>query len=157
RENLETMYKKIYWPKIGVFADIGSQSENMRVNRYSGYTMVGAQLTWPIFEGNRNRLRIREGHIAVMEAKNELEEGKQKLDLSLSMAENELLAARANLLSARKQVEAVETYHRLVSRGYSEGVYSYLEMTDARTQFTSSRLILNLAGYRLMSALADYE
>src|SRR5690606_8563248 len=82
QESLVEMSKQAFVPKVSAFLDLGSQAEGLRVSRQSQYFMVGAQLSFPIFQGNRNRLKIQENQIAVAEAQNKLDQAKQQLELS---------------------------------------------------------------------------
>ncbi len=157
QESLVDMSKQAFVPKLSAFLDLGSQAEGLRVNRYSQYYMVGAQLTFPIFQGNRNRLKIQENQIAVSEAQNKLDQAKQQLELSANVAKNELIAMQRNYESSKVQMEAAATYQRLILRGFNEGVNTYIETIDARSQFTNSQLANNIAAYKLLSAMAKLE
>ncbi|EPB65960.1 hypothetical protein ANCCEY_14956 [Ancylostoma ceylanicum] len=66
REDVVRMNKQVFVPKLNGFADIGSQAEDFKFNDQSRYYMLGLQLNIPIFNGNRNNLKIKE-------AKNEIE------------------------------------------------------------------------------------
>jgi outer membrane protein TolC len=119
--------------------------------------MVGAQLSFPIFQGNRNRLKIQENQIAVAEAQNKIDQAKQQLALSAEVAKNELIAMQKNYESSKVQMEAAATYQRLILRGFNEGVNTYIETIDARSQYTSSQMANNIAAYKLLSAMAKLE
>lgn len=157
QETLMKMHRDVFFPKLNAFVDVGSQAENMRFNRDAQYVMFGAQLTFPVFEGNRNKLKIKESQIAVAEAENRLAQARQQLQLSANVAKNEVVTAHKNYQSAQQRVTAAETYHRLIQRGFSEGVNTYIEIIDARSQMTSAQLARNLAAYKWLSALANLE
>lgn len=157
QESMVQMNKQVFIPKLSAFLDLGSQAEGMKVSRQSQYYMIGAQLTFPIFNGNRNKLKIQESQLAVEEAKNKLDLAKQQLELSAKVSKNELLAAQKNYESSKVQLEAAGSYQRLILRGFNEGVNSYLETIDARSQYTNAQLANNIAAYKLLSALAKFE
>lgn len=157
QETLVKMNKQVFIPKLNAFVDVGSQAENMQFNRDAQYVMIGAQLSFPIFEGNRNRLKIRESKIAVTEAENQLAHVRQQLELALNVARNEVTSTYKSYQSANSQVEAASTYHRLIQRGFAEGVNTYIETIDARAQMTSAQLARNIAAYKYLSAIAKWE
>ncbi len=157
QETVVKMNRQVFFPKLNAFVDAGSQAENMRFDKESQYLMIGAQLTFPIFEGNRNRLKIKESQIAVAETQNQLTQVKQQLELAARVAYNEVVTTKKNYRSAKQQVEAADTYQRLIQRGFNEGVNTYIETIDARAQFTSARLAENIARYKWLTALAKLE
>lgn len=157
QESLVEMSKQAFVPKLSAFLDLGSQAEGLKINSNSQYYMVGAQLSFPIFQGNRNRLKIQENQIAVAEAQNKIDQAKQQLALSAEVAKNELVAMQKNYESSKVQMEAAATYQRLILRGFNEGVNTYIETIDARSQYTSSQMANNIAAYKLLSAMAKLE
>lgn len=157
QESLVEMSKQAFVPKLSAFLDLGSQAEGLRVSRQSQYFMVGAQLSFPIFQGNRNRLKIQENQIAVAEAQNKMDQAKQQLELSAEVAKNELIAMQKNYESSKIQMEAASTYQRLILRGFNEGVNTYIETIDARSQYTNSQMANNIAAFKLLSAIAKLE
>ncbi|VTQ03109.1 hypothetical protein [Sphingobacterium daejeonense] len=54
-------------------------------------------------------------------------------------------------------MEAAATYQRLILRGFNEGVNTYIETIDARSQYTNSQMANNIAAYKLLSAMAKLE
>ncbi|MFZ4260687.1 TolC family protein [Sphingobacterium sp. HJSM2_6] len=157
QETLVQMSKQVYVPKLNAFLDVGAQSEGMRLHSRSPYVMVGAQLKFPIFEGNRNKLKIQEQLLTVAESTNKLSQVQQQLEFSEQMAKNELEAMHKNFKSTQIQVDAASTYQRLIVRGFNEGVNTYLETIDARTQLTQAKMSLNIAAYKLLAAQAKLE
>ena len=157
QETMLDMNKQVYIPKLNAFLDLGSQAEGMKISSQSQYYMVGAQLSFPIFAGNRNKLKIQESQIAVAEAQNQLVQAKQQLELVARMSQNEMLAMKKNYESSKVQLEAAATYQRLILRGFQEGVNTYIETIDARSQYTNAQLANNIAAFKLLSALAKFE
>lgn len=157
QETLVKMNKQVFVPKLNAFVDVGSQAENMRFNRESQYVMIGAQLSMPIFEGGRNKLKIRESQIAVAEAQQQRLRVQQQLETSAKVANNDVISSIRNYQNAKKQLEAAGTYQRLILRGFNEGVNTYIETIDARAQYTNAQLAENLALYKWMIAIAKLE
>lgn len=157
QENLHKMEKSVFYPSLNGFVDLGSQAENWNIDSQSQYYMVGLNLKVPIFAGNQNRNKIKSAKLAVESAALDKEIVSQQLALSSRASQNKLRAAYHNYLSAKKQMKAAKTYHRLIERGYKEGVNSYIETVDARSQLTQAQIGLSITEFEMLSAKAKLE
>jgi outer membrane protein len=156
-ETVLEMNKAVYYPKLNGFLDLGSQSQNWKFNSQSRYYMVGLQLDVPIFAGFRNRNKIKQAGLDVKNAQLNAEQVKQQLDLSGSVARNNLVSAYQTFLSSQKQLEAAQAYQRLIERGYREGSNTFIETVDARNQLTQSQLLVSVNQYKVLIAAAGLE
>lgn len=157
REDILRMKKQVFVPTLNGFADFGSQAEDLKINQNSLYYMLGLQLNIPIFEGNRNNLKIKEAKNELEIAKLQKEYVEQQLNVAANNAYNNAMIEKSSYEAALKQLEMAETYHRLIDKGYSSGVNTYLETVDARTQLSSARLAANIGYYQFLTALAKLE
>lgn len=157
REDILRMRKQVFVPTLSGFADLGSQAEEFKFNKNSVYYMVGVQLNIPIFEGNRNNLKIKEAKNELEISKLQKEYAEQQLNVSVNNSYNNVMIEKSSYEASLKQLEMAETYHRLIDKGYTSGVNTYLETVDARTQLSSARLATNISYYQFLSALAKLE
>lgn len=157
RNEVLKMKKQVFLPKLNGFADLGSQAEELRFDDKSLYYMVGLKLDIPIFQGWRNRFEIKIAKNDIENAKLKKQQVEQQLDVAVTRAHNEVLAAKSNYSAAIKQLEMAETYYRLIKKGYDSGVNTYLETVDARTQLSTAQLASNVNYYQLLSSLAKLE
>ena len=81
----------------------------------------------------------------------------QQLNMSTQVSKNSLISSYQNYLSARQQLEAAQSYQRLIEKGYKEGLNSFIETIDARNQLTSAELSVRLNLYRVLAAEANLE
>jgi len=147
-----------YWiPKVSSFIDLGAQDSKWNYNRDSRYYLFGFQVEIPIFEGFRNRNKIEMAYRDLHIAEFELQNINRALHLSISVATDELLNAITNYQSSLKQAAVAQNYNRLITKGYQEGVNSFIETVDARNQLTSAQLLVNINKYRVLIAQANYE
>ena len=151
------MNKQYLVPKVSGFLDLGSQAEGLRFNKDARYFMVGLTLKMPLFQGNRNRLKIEETKIDLAESLNRKAQAEQQLTLAAEASRNDVLASLKNYEKSKVQLEAASTYQRLIQRGYNEGVNSYMETIDARSQYIAARLSVNLNQLQVLAALARLE
>lgn len=156
-ETVRKMRANFAVPKLNGFVDLGSQSENWRYDSRSRYFLAGVQLSVPIFEGNRNRQKMREAELDIQDTRLNLEHTRQQLDMSSNVALNNLRSAWETLTASREQLKAAETYQRLIEKGYGAGSNTYIETIDARNQLTSARLALSVNTYNVLQAAASLE
>lgn len=150
--------KKRYWhPRLNGFADFGSQASNFEFNDDSRYYLVGLQLNIPVFSAGANRFRYEQASISLENRKLENTYITNQLQLAASQARNTLQAMYSKYNSALKQLEAAGAYQHLISRGYKEGVNSFIESVDARNSFTNAALAVSVSQFQLMTAIASYE
>ncbi len=157
RNELVKMKKQVFIPKLSGFADLGSQAEELRFNDESMYYMVGLKLDIPLFQGWRNRFEIKMAKNELEIAKLKKKQVEQQMDVAVTRAHNDVLEAKSNYSASIKQLDMAETYYRLIKKGYSSGVNTYMETVDARTQLSTAKLASNVAYYKLLSALARLE
>ena len=87
----------------------------------------------------------------------QLTDAQKKLAMGANISLNRLNGAWSQYLAAQRQVEAAAAYHRLINKGYLEGVHTFLEKLDASNQYTNAQLQLNLSELNILSALAQLE
>ena len=149
---------RLYWvPKVNAFLDVGAQNQIWNFNSDSRYYLFGFQLSVPIFEAFRNNYKIDEAELNVKNIQLNLDLTKNQIKLSQSVARGDLIAAKQNYYTAIKKYKAAGSYERLIEKGYKEGVNTFIETVDARTQLTQSELMLNISTNKVLSALANYE
>ncbi|RDC54474.1 TolC family protein [Pedobacter chinensis] len=151
------MNKQFAVPKLGAFVDLGSQSEGFHFNDNTRYYMLGLQLDIPIFTGNRNNYKIKQSNLDIKNAELNASLVSQQLNLAARTAQNNLRSAYQTYQSSLKQFEAASSYQRLIEKGFKAGTNSFIETVDARNQYTSAQLLVNINRYKVLSAMADVE
>lgn len=156
-ETVEKMNRSYAIPKLNGFLDLGSQAEGWKLNEDSRYYFAGLQLSVPIFAGNRNNIKIRQSELDVKNAKLGLTQATQQFAITASTSKNNLVATYKVYLSSLKQLEAAESYQRLIEKGYKAGTNTFIESVDARNQLTAAQLAKNLNLYKVFVAAAELE
>lgn len=157
QQDVLAMTRMFWTPRISGFIDVGAQAEQMRYNKNANYYLIGLQLEMPLFAGFTNRNKIAQSRLDVKHTELTLQQTSKQLNLSAETARNAYLTAQQNYRSAQKQLEATQSYQRLIEKGYKEGVNTFIEAVDARSQLTSAQLQLTLNRYRTFIALANLE
>lgn len=157
QENVLKMNKLFWSPKLSGFADIGSQYEGWKFNDQSRYFLFGLQVDVPLFAGFTNHHKINRSRLDVKNSELNYTFVNRQLTMSIQMAGNAVENAYQRYQSSLKQLEAAQSYQRLIEKGYKEGVNTFIESIDARNQLTSAQLLVTISQYRLLSAKANYE
>lgn len=149
---------KLFWsPKLNGFLDLGSQAENWKFNDQSRYYLFGFQVDVPLFAGFNNRHSINRAKLDVKSSELNYSLVNQQLAMSTNIAKNAIESAFQSYQSAQKQLEAAQSYQRLIDKGYKEGVNTFIESIDARNQLTAAHLLVTINQYRVLIAQAHYE
>jgi outer membrane protein TolC len=156
-ENVVSKNKLFWSPRLSGFLDLGAQSENLKYTSQSNFYLYGFSLEMPVFAGFTNRHRIAQSRLDVKSTELSYSLVQQQVHMSSEVSRNFLISTYQNYLSALKQLEAAESYQRLIERGYKEGVNTFIEAIDARNQLTSAQLSVNLNQYRVLMAEAALE
>jgi outer membrane protein len=156
-ETVLKMNRSYSVPQLAAFGDVGFQGDNLQWNDKSDYYFVGLQLSVPLFKGFTNRYKIASSKLDKKAAELQLEDAKNGFRMSLTVAHNRLSSAFASYQASRRQLSAAESYHRLVEKGYREGVFTFIEMLDARNQLTTAAVQVNLQQQKVLSAMAMLE
>jgi len=149
---------KAYWkPQLNAFVNTGSQAEKLKFNNQSLYYIGGLQLDIPIFSGKRNELKIKQTQLDIQKIETSKKYAEQQLNLAASVSKNNLVASIENYKAAQKQVEAAATYQRIITKGFKEGVNTFLETIDARNQLVTAQVYENIQLYKVFTAYAQVE
>lgn len=157
RETVLKMNRGFSFPQLGAFADVGYQADNMKFNAQSDYYLVGVQLNVPLFRGLGNQRKIAQTRLDIRLLQLKQEETKNALQMSITVANNRLSSALRSWQASSRQLDAAESYHRLVEKGYREGVFSFIEMLDARNQRMTAQLQENMLACKVLVARAELE
>jgi len=155
--NLVKMKQSFWAPKLSGFVDLGAQAENLKYNDDANYYLLGVQLDVPLFAGFTNRYKTAQAKLDLKNAELNRISVNQQLNMGSSIVQNSLRAAYQNYLSAQKQMEAAQSYQRLIEKGYKEGVNTFIESVDARNQLTSAQLLVTINQYKVLIAEANLE
>jgi outer membrane protein TolC len=144
-------------PKVNAFLDLGTQGSDWKYNNDTRYYLVGVQLSLPLFQGFRNATAIRQNKLEIQKTQQNLMHTTRQLELATTVAKNDLQTTIQNYHAAQEQLKSAQSYFNLIEKGYKEGVNTLIEFLDARNQFTSSQIQLNLRQLEILTAAARVE
>ncbi|MFN7119833.1 MAG: TolC family protein, partial [Saprospiraceae bacterium] len=134
-------------PKVNAFVDAGSQGFDFEVGNGSLYLLGGVSIDLPIYQGNRNKQKIKMAEMDVAAITAQRDQVADQLALQLQTSQTDYLSALQLFQSSRAQVESAQRYLDDMSKRYREGQALYIEYLDARNELTNSELqqSINLA------------
>jgi outer membrane protein len=156
-ESLVKKEKQYIIPQVYAFGQFGAQAEGLKVNEKAPYYIVGVQMEWNVFAGNRHKHKIRQSQLDGLHAQRAMEKAKLDLEMSQRMAFDDLSTAIAQYYSAKEQAQAAAAYKRLIDKGYEEGMNSHLESIEARNAWTQASLALIMSTFQVRIAQANLE
>lgn len=157
QESVLKMNKNYWVPKINAFLDLGSQGTNWEVSRKSAYYMFGVSASIPIYNGSRNQQQIKQTKYELENARLQLDQVAQQLELQRTQALRNVLNAQENWETAKVQLAASKEYFALVSGANREGLTNQLEFIDASNQVTNAELFVLIQYQNYLSSLAELE
>lgn len=144
-------------PRINSLLDLGSQAENWRIDGQARYFLLGVQLEVPIYSASRMKHKIARAQIDLRKNESRLQHTSDQVRLAGKVALNNLEAALEALSAKEKMLEAASSYRRLITKGYSEGIATFIETIDARNQWTQAQLAYKIQLYKTFKAGAAAE
>ncbi|MBK7870670.1 MAG: TolC family protein [Saprospiraceae bacterium] len=127
-------------PKVNAFVDAGSQGFNFEVGNGSFYALGGVSIELPIYNGNRNKQKIKMAEMDVATVQTQREQVADQLALQLNTVVRDYQSALQIFNSSRTQVASAKRYFDDVSKQYREGQVLYIEYLDARNELTNAEL-----------------
>ncbi|MBL0105362.1 MAG: TolC family protein [Bacteroidetes bacterium] len=144
-------------PKVSGFIDYGSQSADWIYNSETRYYFAGVHLELPLFTSGQNSYKKHRAELTMKNQSLTTDYTTKQIKLAASAAKNNLRIAYENYLSSVKQEESAQYYNRLIQKGYAEGVNSFIESIDARTQLTAASLQRVISQNQLQIATITFE
>ncbi len=144
-------------PVVFAAVDYGIQGEKYVFDFDHDFTLASFVLQWDLFKGRQKQQVIDQTRIEIDRLTAKQEELNQQIRLQVDNAWHALLAARKAMEAAAEEQAAAVKAFSVMSRKYEEGMASYVEYLDSRTNMTGARLRNIITKYDYLIALADYE
>ena len=144
-------------PKVNAFVDLGSQGFNFQVGNGSLYALGGVALELPIYNGNRNKQKIKMAEMDVAALGVQRDQVTDQLALQLRTAQTDYISALELFKSSRSQVESAQRYFNDLTKSYREGQALYIEYLDARNEITNAELQQSIRLFKVWVKWADVQ
>lgn len=133
-----------YMPKVGAQLSLGSQDFNFG---WQPYALFALNMDVNLFDNKRHKHRTDATRAKMQEQQLKYNHVQSLLELEVLTSENKLNAALDQVNTYAPRVRSAEQFYKDVYTRYKEGIAGYLELVDAQTQLTQSKLQFQLAKY----------
>jgi len=151
------LYRGNNIPGLFGVVDYGYQGEEYRFTGDDDFMLASLVMKWTLFQGTVNHQKVKQSQIEGNKLEELFLQTQQQIKLEVINYYYALQAAYESVQSARKQVTSAQRAYELISRKYSEGQSSLLELIDARSSLTSAAANTIIARSDYFSSLADFE
>jgi outer membrane protein len=147
-----------YWPILsiaGVFQKADQDPMTSTVNKDSTYGSVS--LVFPLFEGGLRRAEVQEAKVRQRQAALSFENQKKTVALEVERAYLDLMTRKETIVFLRDQLNFAQDNYRGVSKQFSLGLASSIDVIDANSLLVSSERQLADASYQYQLSILEVE
>ncbi len=144
-------------PVVFAAVDYGIQGEKYAFDFDHDFTLASFVLRWDLFKGMQKKARIEQTRLEIDRLTAKQQELYQQIRLQVDNAWHTLQAARKALEASVEEEKAATKAFSVMSRKYEEGMASYVEFLDSRTNMTGAQLRNIITKYDYLIALSEYE
>jgi outer membrane protein TolC len=148
-------------PSLNLFGQykIESQAPDFKFSEYQWprSSLVGLQLSVPVFSGFRTDARDQQAKIEVQKVKEQLMQLKEYIYLEVKMAHNALIEARENIDLQEKTVALAERNYSMISSRMNNGLSKLSDLLDAELVLNQAKTNYVNEVYHYLVAKAEYE
>lgn len=156
-QHLTGLYRGNNIPGLFGVVDYGFQGEEYRFTSDDDFMLASLVLRWNLFKGTANHHKVHQSKIEGEKLVELFSQTQQQIRLEVINHYYAIKAAYESVQSARKQTRSALRAYELISRKYSEGQSSLLELIDARTSLTSAAANSIIAEGAYFSQMADFN
>lgn len=125
-------------PVVAVSADFHNEPEGSQFPRQTNTLLLGVSVKYNVLDGGLSRSGIAEAKAVAEKARQELESGKQQVEMQQRTALMSLASAKARVEVTASQVESARESLRALSAGYKEGITPLTDVLSAESVLTSA-------------------
>lgn len=151
------LHESITLPNLYAVVDYGFQGSEYEFNNQSDYALASLVLSWNLFSGFQNKARIQQAAINSRILESREQELAKSIQLEAIQSFYDLKEKQQNFETTSTIVKEAETTYKLVNKKFKEGMASQLELTDARTNLTNSKIQQIISKYDTWISFATYE
>lgn len=132
-------------PQLSVFGNLAiTNAANdftpiTQIDKYISYSLVGAQLNIPLFDGLQRRNRVKQAEISVMKTQNQIDNLKLGIDFQKNQSRTTLKNALLTMNNQKRNLDLARNVLRLAKTKYDAGVGSNTEVSLAQTDLLTAQ------------------
>lgn len=134
-----------------------SNGNPFRNFRWTGYSMFGLNLSFPLFEGGGRYSRLKQARIQSREARLERENLYRSVNSEIDLAIDNINLNVRQIESCIESERQAREAHTIMKKSFDVGAASYLDLRDSELALTQARLSRLQAVYNYLVADAGLE
>ena len=146
-----------YFPGLTAVLDYGFEGKKYDFGKDNDYWMASMVLQWNLFNGFQDQAKVEYAALEKKKLESKLNELKQQIGLQVRQSFDNLYAAKMKVEVAGQQLNTSKESFKIINKKYEQGMSSYIEFLDARTNFTNSEINRILAQYDYFIKHAEFE
>ena len=154
-------YKSEYLPSLSAFGSTSLQYQNSSFSnlykRSFPTTLIGLQLSVPIFSGFQRSNRIKQAEFTVRKSQNDLFQAKNSINFDIKNSTTQYTNSLTSLENQQRNLDLANEVLRVSKIKYEQGVGSSLEVTQAQTSLKESQNNYINALYDALISKVDTE
>ncbi|BDD11796.1 RND transporter (plasmid) [Fulvitalea axinellae] len=144
-------------PELSLMADAGYQGFGYKFDSDQDYYTVAFSLTIPIFQGGRNKAKIKKSVLAKEELESELIDLRNKIRLEVAQAHYELEEAMEIHQARMAEMTSAKENFKIISMRYREDQVLPVAYNESRANLTNAELQESVARYGIKIAEANFR
>lgn len=126
-------------------------------NDHNDSWAAGLYVSWNVFDNNVTSAQVQENEATLRRLQSVYEQTREKIELEVRKAYNNLITAEKNILTTQVAVKQAEEEYKIAQVKYDEGVGTNLEVMDAQEKLTESQtnFFTALYNYNVSKAQLD--
>jgi outer membrane protein TolC len=138
-KNMELSSKYNFLPRLNAFGSYEMYDHDFLGTSAKGY-LVGAQLSWNVFDGNKSIATFHKSKIESEKASTELEQYKKQSQMELSKTNRQLNDAKNKVALAQLGFEQSQEAFRIRQNRFTQGLEKTTDLLQSETQLFQKEL-----------------
>lgn len=157
QQNILALNKSAFLPKLGAGLDVGSQAFHWQFNNKSAYYLLGFNLEVPIFNGFRNKNKIKQTKADIDALDAQTEQVKSQLKLVNQIAKNNYENVWNIYLTYPPQLDAYQKNYQDLLKKYKQGQSTIIELLQAQNDITNTKILQSLSFFDIWLKKVELE
>lgn len=157
QKNVLMLNKSGFYPKLGAGLDVGSQDFHWKVNNKSAYYLLGFNLEVPIFNGFRNKNRIKQTKADMSALQAQTEQVKIQFNLLNQLAKNNYENAWNIYQTYQIQLDSFQKSYQDMLKKYKQGQGTIIELLQAQNDITNTEILQSLSFFDIWLKKTELE
>lgn len=147
--------KNFLIPNITAMGDFGYQGYGYQFDKKQEYFFVNINLTWPIFQGNKNRSTYKKTQLIKNQSEYDLQDLINSIKLQVNTAILQLIEAIKVHEAQVSNLESAGESFKIIKSRYIQHLIPLVEFNEARINYTNAQIKVSIAKYNIKIAEAN--